>query len=316
MLDFNLGQVIGLMGRTLPFLGLRLAIYLGFVVALVLFIGLGAGVGWGVGGLFGPDGPVQGAAWGGIAGFGIVGGAMFLAREYVLYLVKAAHIAVLVELLDGGEIPGGQSQIRHGREAVQARFVQSSVLFGLDRLIAGVISSLIGLLRAIPLPGLNGVVGIIRAFLKVALGFVDEIILAYAIRTRSDDPWRSARDALVLYGQNYKAIIKNAAVLAVIVYALSFVIFLLALAPAAALVYLIPGPWSAGGFVLAVLIAWAVKAALIEPVAVTCLMQAYFRVIEGQTPDPAWEARLNQLSKPFRVLAGRAQKSDTVSAAA
>jgi len=74
------------------------------------------------------------------------------------------------------------------------------------------------------------------------------------------------------------------------------------LTPAALVVYLLPGAWSAGGFVFALLSAWSVKAALFKPLAIACLMQVYFRTIEGQTPDPAWEARLEQMSGKFRDL--------------
>lgn len=147
--------------------------------------------------------------------------------------------------------------------------------------------------------------GILRVFLRVAVGFIDEVILAYAIRTGSINPWGSAREALILYGQNYKVMLKNAAWLAIIVYLLSFVVFLIMLAPAAVVVYLMPGAWAAGGFIFALLFAWSVKAALLEPFAITCLMQVYFKTIEGQEPDPDWEARLEQMSGKFRKLKER-----------
>ncbi len=35
-------------------------------------------------------------------------------------------------------------------------------------------------------------------------------------------------------------------------------------------------------------------------------MQVYFKVIEGQTPDPMWYARLTDASKKFRDLSDRA----------
>src|SRR5690606_16128454 len=104
-------------------------------------------------------------------------------------------------------------------------------------------------------------VGVIRAFLRIAVGLVDEVILAFAIRTRSTNPWESAKTALVLYGQNYKVMLKNAAWITVFTYGLSFVVFLVMLAPAAAVVWMIPGSWSAGGFIFALLFAWAVKVA-------------------------------------------------------
>ena len=52
--------------------------------------------------------------------------------------------------------------------------------------------------------------------------------------------------------------------------------------------------------------AWTVKAALIEPFAIAAMMDVYFRVIEGQSPDPAWNDRIGQVSKKFRDLKERA----------
>ncbi|NMA99537.1 MAG: hypothetical protein GX970_15775, partial [Phyllobacteriaceae bacterium] len=78
-------------------------------------------------------------------GFGLVGVIMYLAREYVLYIVKAGHIAVLVKLLDGERMPEGRSQIAYAREEVTKRFAQASVLFGVDQLVKGVLRAITGL---------------------------------------------------------------------------------------------------------------------------------------------------------------------------
>jgi hypothetical protein len=310
MWDFSVGNALGMMARTMPFIALRMVVYFGIAVGYVLVTGTGAGVGYGVG-MFGDnDFQASSAVWGGAIGFGVFGAIMYWAREYVLYIVKAGHIAVLVELIDGKAMPEGKSQISYATSVVQQRFAQASLLFAIDQLIKGVIGAITGLVRGVltilPVPGARQISGILNAFLQVAVGFIDEVILAHTIRSRSTNPWASAQDALVLYGQNYKIMLKNAAWLAVIVYMLSFVVFLLMLAPAALVMYLMPGAWAAGGFVFALLFAWSVKAALLEPFAITCLMQVYFQTIDGQQPDPEWEARLEQLSDKFRQLQARA----------
>src|SRR5690606_19074022 len=311
MWDFSVGRALSLMFQTLPFVLLRMAVYFGAALAYVLVTGAGAGIGWGIGG-FGDRGFQAGATlWGGVVGFSHVGAVMYLAREYVLYIVKAGHIAVLVKLLDGEQMPEGRSQIAYAREEVTKRFAQASVLFGVDQLVKGVLRAITGLVRGImsilPIPGAKQFVSIIHAFLRIAVGFIDEVILAYAIRTNSDNAWASAQTGLVLYAQNYKPMLKNAAWLALIVYGLSFVVFLVMLAPAALAVYLIPGAWSAGGIVFALIFAWAVKAALLEPFAITCMMEVYFRTIAGQAPDPTWETKLDSLSAKFRKLSQKAR---------
>ena len=310
MWDFSIGRTLGLMGQTLPFLLFRVIVYFGIAVAFVLVTGVGAGVGWGIGAFGDIDFRAGSTAWGGIIGFGLVAGTLFFLREYILYMVKAGHIAVLVELIDGRSIPQGQSQVSYATGLVRERFAETNVLFAVDQIVKAVLAGILGLLQGItallPIPGLQNVVGIVRAFLRIAVGLMDEVILGYLFRTRAVNPWASSETALVLYAQNYKVLLKNAAWLTVITYVLAFVVFLLMLAPAAALVWFVPNAWGAGGFVFAILFAWAVKAALIEPFAIAAMMDVYFRVIEGQTPDPAWNDRIGQVSRKFRDLKERA----------
>lgn len=310
MWDFSIRRTLKLMMQTLPFLGLRLVVYIGVALGYVLLTGMGAGMGYGLGALSGPGMQSSAALWGGVIGFGFFGAFMYWAREYLLYMVKAGHIVVLVNRLHGQPLPADISQMAYASNMVKARFAQASVLFALDRLIKGVINALTGLVRGmlsiVSLPGAQQLSSIVHAFLRVAVGFVDEVILARTIHTGSDNPWGTARDSLILYGQNYKIMMKNAAWLAVMVYLSSFLVFLIMLAPATLVVYLMPGVWSAATFVFALLFAWSIKAALLEPIAMTCLMDVYFKTIEGQQPDPEWEARLEQMSGKFRTLKERA----------
>jgi len=309
-MNFSTSRALGLMRQTAPFVVFRAIVYFAIAVAYVLATGVGAGAGWVVG-IFG-DGEFQATStvWGGVFGFGAVATVLYFLREYTLYLVKAGHIAVMVELLEGRKLPGGRAQIDHAQKIVRARFGEASVLFGLDQLIKGVIRAVTGLLEGIasllPVPGLDKAMQLLRAYLRVAVGLLDEVILAHGMRTKAENPYASAREALVLYGQNAKPLLISAAWLTAINFALSVVVFLLMLAPAAFVVWIIPGSWSAGGFIFAVLFAWAVKVALIEPFAIACLLQAFFKLTEGQKPDPEWMARLETASAKFRDLGAKA----------
>lgn len=310
MWDFSISQALGLMRRTAPFLLFRVIVYFGITAALVIVTGTGAGLGWGIGNFGDEEFRASATGYGALGGFGLTAGVIFFFRDYLLYIVKAGHIAVMVELMTGGEVPDGRGQIDYAKDVVKARFGEASALFALDRVIKGVVGAITGvvqgLMSLLPIPGLNNIMGVVRAYLRVAVGLVDEVILAHAIKTRAANPWASAREALVLYGQNARPMLVNAAWLTAIVYGLSFVVFLLMLAPAAAIVYMMPGAWTAGGLVFAIIFAWAVKAALIEPFAIACLLQVFFKVTEGQTPNPEWEAKLDKLSDKFRGMAAKA----------
>lgn len=310
MWDFSISCALGIMARSAPFLVFRMLVYFGITLAYILVTGTGAGLGWGIG-HFGDEGfRANTTFWGGALGFGLTAGVLYFLREYILYVVKAGHIAVMVELLDGRPIPGGRGQIDYARAMVTVRFAETNVLFGVDLLIKGVLGALTALVQGfaalLPIPGADQAVGVLRAYLRVAFGLVDEVILAYGMRTRATNPWASAQTGLVLYAQNVKPMMKNAAWLTLFVYGLSFFVFLVMLAPAATVVYVIPGVWSAGGLVFALLFAWAVKAALIEPFAIACMLQSYFKAIEGQRPDPAWAARLDGMTDKFRKMGEKA----------
>ncbi|WP_198144113.1 hypothetical protein [Gilvimarinus agarilyticus] len=308
MWDFDLTRAISRMGRTSPFILLRLLVYVGIALGYILVTGIGAAIGYGVTSI--GDGDGGGAAIGGLLGFGLVSGVLYWAREYLLYLIKAGHIAVLVELLQGQALPAGRSQIEHGQQVVKARFKEASILFGVDQLIKGILRMLnrmvMSISRIIPIPGLEKVAGAVNAVINTSLTYVDEVMLAYNIKTGSDNPWQSSKDALILYAQNYQALLKNAVFLMVFMYASAFVIFLLILLPVAAIAALLPGSVGVWTFVSAALLAWSLKAALLEPLAVTAMMDVYFKTIEGQTPNPEWDEKLSRASDKFRELSQKA----------
>lgn len=308
-MDFSLGKTFSMLVKTLPFIGLRLLIFFGITLAYVIGTGGGAGIGYLIGKA--GDNPAGIAAWGAFGGFGLVSGILYLLREYLLYMVKAGHIAVLVKLIDNEPIPDGRSQIDYATTEVKSRFVEASTLFAIDQLIKGVLKVVNGVLltigRFLPIPGLEPLLRFVNTVLNLSLTYVDEVILAHNIRTRSDNPWSSSRDALVLYAQNYGKMVKNALFLAVIVWFFTFVIFLVVMAPVAALVAFFPG---IGGFwtvVISLVVAVSLKAALVDPFAMASLLQAYFRVTEGQQPNPEWTQKLDGMSGKFRELGEKAK---------
>lgn len=308
MKDFEIGTVISLLGKTAPFLVFRFLIYFGITLAFVLTTGVGAGMGYGAGSIFG-DAPT-GGMYGGLLGFGVASAVMYFVREYLLYMVKAGHIAVLVEVMEGGEVPEGKGQIEHAQAVVRERFTESSVLFGVDQLIKGVLKSFnrvfFTIATILPIPGLEGLVKFLNKIIELSLTYLDEVILAHNIRTRSDNPWASARTALVLYAQNYTTFLRNAAVLSIVIWGLTLLVFLLILAPVAGLVALFPGSAGPLTLVIAVVFAWGIKQAVIEPFGMTALMQVYFKVTRDQQPNPEWEQKLESVSDKFGELKTRA----------
>jgi hypothetical protein len=143
------------------------------------------------------------------------------------------------------------------------------------------------------------------------LSHLDQVILAQILRQRSPNPWATARDATVLYAQNYKGVLKNAAFLTFIIWGLTLVILLVVAAPIAALIGLFHIHAGFATFALAVIAALSLKAALIDPFATVALIQVYDKITAGQTPNPEWSAKLEGMSAKFRELTQKAKEAVT-----
>lgn len=309
MIDFKPTQIIGLLARTTPFLLLRLVVCIGITLAYIVAVGVGGGIG----ALFGKIGGngAGGGAFGGLMGFGIVSGILWWAREYLLYMVKAGHVAVLVELMDGKPVPGGPGQIDYASSIVKQHFATSSMLFGLNQLIRGILKAFNRLTLSIaawlPIPGLDVVVKVIDAVINTGLSHLDQVILAQILRVRGDNPWAVARNCIVLYAQNAKGALKNAVFLTFLIWGLTLLILFLVAAPIAAAVGLLHVQAGLATFLLAVVAALSLKAALIDPFATVALIQVYDKITQGQTPNPEWSAKLEALSAKFRDLTQKAR---------
>ena len=313
MWDFSFGKSFGMVLRTLPFLLLRIAVYMGIAIIYIFAAGIGAAFGFALGHMGADaDSPVSGAFIGGAIGFGLTALMLYFLRQYLLYLVKAAHIAVLVEILDGRSVPAGQGQIAYGTQFVKNHFAEASVLFGVDQVVKAILRALFRIINLftmfLPIPVFGSLIRIAEGIVRNSLTYVDEVILAYLIRTRTTNPWETAKDGVILYAQNYRVMLKNAVWLSLFMWGTTLAIFIVLLTPAAGLVMMMPGTNAAGiwAFMFAVIVAVALKKALLEPLAIASLMQVYFKVIEGQTPDPEWSARLDGASRRFRELGQKA----------
>lgn len=207
-------------------------------------------------------------------------------------------------------MPEGRGQIEHGRTIVKERFVEASVLFGVDVLIKGVLRAINRMLLTftafLPVPGLQTLMALANRVINLSLTYTDEVILAHNIRVGSANPWDSSKDALILYAQNYKAILRNAMILLLLMWAITFAVFAVFLAPAGVIAAMLPGGVGVVGLLVAMACAWAVKAALLEPFAVAAMMQVFFAVTAGQRPEPAWDARLSQASRQFQAIKAKA----------
>jgi hypothetical protein len=308
MWDVSIAAAGALILRTFPFMLLRAAVYFGIAAAFVVAAGGGAGIGWSIGALAGTQGRVPGAFWGAIGGLALIGLMLWWLREYLLYLVEASHAAAMAIAIDSSPSPG-KSQIPAAMTAVQRRFRDVGVLFSAERFVQGTIGRLVAVLDTLDsmLPaGISVPRNLSDAVLRNALGFVGKVLLARAVRGNAREPWPPLQDALVLLAQNHGILMRNAVFLAAGAFATSIAVFFFALIPAAALAQAYPGGSGLIAILLALVFAWAVKQALIEPVVLAAFLDLYTRVTQNQTAEPDWDTKLVETSEQFREIKARA----------
>jgi hypothetical protein len=73
-------------------------------------------------------------------------------------------------------------------------------------------------------------------------------------------------------------------------------------------VALFPGTAGPLTFAIALVFAWGIKQAVIEPFGMTALMQVFFKATEGQQPNPEWEQKLDSVSDKFEELKVKASQ--------
>ena len=306
MWNFSFTRSLAIVAQTWPFLVLRLGVV---IVSALIFLVMGAS-----GALLGHQlapalidsiNPWQGAIFGTFGGVGLGMAVLRILREYALYLVKAAHIAVLVRLVDTGRLPD-QPQLAYGRGLVAGRFTEASLLFGLDQMIKVVVRAVARLFSGVgmllPVPGLRVLLQVVHAVIETSITFVDEIILAHNIRNTGQNPFKGAADALVLYTQNGKAMLRNSAWLTLFLSLAGLVLLVCVVGPFALWYYYETGPEQAYALIGAAVALLMIKEVVLEPVAVAALLQAFTEVTAGQQPDPRWRERLDAASPAFTKL--------------
>ena len=304
----SFGTALGLFLKTLPYALARFGILL--VVSLVTIV-------WGIA-------TIGGAAWTGnkihpivgwgwfAVGAGVYGWAWHFVVRYALYLIKCGHVAVLTELVTRGQIGNGsEGMFSYGKRVVTERFAQTNVLFAMDLLVDGVVRAfnrtLDWVANLLPIPGMQGLMNIVKALLRSASTYIDETIFSYLLARNETNPWRGGQEGLIYYCQNAKPILKTAIWVVVLDKLLTVVLWGLMLLPALLVVKLFPegsaGIWT---ITVAVLFAANARSAFLEPLFLIMVMTTFHVSVENQPINLEWDARLTSLSGKFKELKDKA----------
>lgn len=305
----------GLFFRTLPYVFLRILVYLLFGLALIVFFGLMGGIGYFIARLF------QGAGLPlAVVGLIAIMGAWALtalAQRYFLYLVKIAHVAVITEIITKGDLPAGTGQVAYGKEKVLKHFGSASALFLVDQLVAGTVRQVLNWLTRLAgclgnVPGLGLVIGVLRRILSLAANYIDEAVMSYILTHEEENVYQAACDGVVLYAQSWRQLLGTATWCVIFVagiWVVSFLVILFPLLGVARALTPEPALQALYGFVaLLVTFVFAniVKWAVVDPMATVAMIVSYNRATAGQAPAHDLRSTLANVSGKFRQLAQKA----------
>lgn len=290
-----------LFSKTTPFIWAKLLLGLITVgisaVLLVIFMGLG----W----LFGENGMLlMFCLWLGATGF-----VRFILLHYFGYLLKAGHVAVIAEACKTGKIP--DNQVNYGKAMVTRRFATSNVYFAVDKLVSAAVKQIQNAVGKVGgaldfIPGMGAVTGAAQFFVSISLGYVDECCLGWTFWNQEQGAFKSAADGVVIYAQNWKALLGGAAK--------TMLKVLLALAAVALAIFVPIGVlfkilhWSPlAAFLLACLVAWVVKFAVMDSYIMIQMMAVYMGVAPNTQITFDLYGKLCNLSSKFKELFQKGQ---------
>ncbi len=296
--------------KTMPYNMAKLLLGLLTVLVSVVLFAVLVGIGY----LFGEGGTViMLLVW-----LGALGIVRFIIMHYFGYLIKAGHIAVITEAAATGRLPA--NQIEYGKQMVKERFATSSIYFGVDKLITGAVRQIQKTVDKAGdfldfIPGMDAIKGIIKMFIGISLGYIDECCLGYTFYNKKQGAFKSAADGIVIYTKNWKQLLSSAAKITVTVLLSVALITLIVFAAVGGLFTLLD--WNRfAAFIIALLIAWAVKFAFIDSWILVKMMVVYINAASStQITDDLYD-KLCGLSGKFNELMQKAGKEKTSSSEA
>lgn len=224
MIGYHLKRGLTLLGQTAPFVLLNV---LASVVMVILFLAYLGGTLW----IFRSIRTSVRAPF--IIGSVFLGWLFYrLVRSVLLYMVKAAHIAAMVGLLDG-EDKARKQVFRYGFERVRQNVGSFFLTLGVDwllrRIARGFHRVFLRFTRLFPFGGLfRQLEAPLRFFFSFSLGFIDELVWVYILRTPHGSVWTRAQKGLQYLAGGWRSLLGVASVLALINWGINLLIAVIA----------------------------------------------------------------------------------------
>lgn len=233
------------------------------------------------------------------------------AMSYAGYMIKAGHVAIIQEAVVNGTIPENQFEV--AKEMVQKRFASSNVYFAVDKLVSGSVKQLQKGVDRLEntlggIPGVSTLASFAKLFISISLNYVDECCMGYTFYQKDENAFKCAADGVVIYFQNWKKLLKDAAFTALLVIGLTFAAWIIPFLLFGALFRALHWPGLIAA-ILALMVALAVRIAFIDSYILVKMMVSYMQVAPETEITFDLYDKLCKLSGKFRELFGKAKEA-------
>lgn len=242
--------------------------------------------------------------------FILVGCVYGFVQRYVGYMLKAGHVAMVTTAVTTGSLP--DDLLGTAKAMVSERFLTANVYFAVDRLVSGAVSQLQKGLQKIDdllgkIPGVSFLVSFAQMFVHIALNYVDECCLGYTFLHKDQSAFKSAADGVVIYFQNWKKLLKDAAVMTLAVMVVSFLAWLLPFIIFSSIFALLNIHWMFAAL-LSIMVAAILKSAFVDSFLMVRMMVSYMEVAPSTEITFDLYGKLCKLSDKFKSLFDKGQQ--------
>lgn len=226
-------------------------------------------------------------------------------NRYFGYMIKAGHVAIIATAVTTGQIP--ENQMEAAKTMVKERFATSNVYFAVDSLVGGAVRQLQRGLDKVDntigklVPGASYVIQFAKVFIGIALGYVDECCLGYTFIKKEQGAFKSACDGVVIYFQNWKTLLKNAAKMALVVVIVTALAWIIPFAVFGAIFKAVEVSM-VFAFFIALIVALFLKSAFVDSYMMVKMMVSYMEVAPSTEITFDLYDKLCKLSSKFKSL--------------
>ena len=290
--------------KTMKFVWLKLALggamILFSLLTLAIFLGIGS---------IGSGGGMVIAFWIWLV---VVCGVSLWINRYIGYMIKAGHVAMVTTAVTTGSVP--DNQLEAAKEMVKERFITANVYFAVDSLVSGAVSQLQKTFERIDnilgnIPGVSTLVNFAQLFIRIALGYIDECCLGYTFLHKEQSAFKSAADGVVIYFQNWKKLLKDAAVTTLIVMVISFLAWVVPFVIFAGILGAFGVHWIFA-FFIALMCAMVIRSAFVDSYMMVKMMVSYMEVAPSTEITFDLYEKLCKLSGKFKNLFNKGQEEE------